>query len=200
MNRSEMLEITDMLSGAYRFLDFSGEQTFGIWFETLKEFEVGEVRQAVKNWVAYNTEEPRPADIRDATKNVRIAQRQSAEQNWRAIKTVRCPKCNDHGYITVLYPTGYEELRPCDCMAAHEQFSGAFTDEFARKCEQITEATKPFSDGWWKDMKYMFDIKVDDPKREKDIREAWQKKRFRGIKETRGDGSVIVRVTEVVKR
>lgn len=199
MNRSEMLEITEMLSGAYRFLDFSNEATFGIWYETLKNYEAGEVRQAVKNWAAYSAHEPTPADILDATKNVRTARRENAMDyvDWRSVETVKCPKCNDHGYMMIEYPGGYEEFRVCDCEAARTKYAGCFTDEFRQKCERISEHEKPFTDGWWKDAKYRFGIEVKKDDDEKQIREAWTKKlkRIRAIRDVHGSGIVSLVVT-----
>lgn len=175
-----MLEITEMLSGAYRFLDFSNEATFGIWYETLKNYEAGEVRQAVKNWAAYSAHEPTPADILDATKNVRTARRENAMDyvDWRSVKTVQCRECNDHGYVTVVYPTGYEELRPCGCAAGHRNFPWLFSEEFERKAKWITSHEDPEQTA-----KYLYGMNAEDAK----------KARFKEIRHVTMSGRVLLR-------
>lgn len=34
----------------------------------------------------------------------------------------KCKKCNDRGYVTIVYPMKYTTVKPCDCEKAHERF------------------------------------------------------------------------------
>lgn len=57
-----------------------------------------------------------------------------------------CRKCNDHGYVTIIFPKGYEAIRPCDCASAHKRFGeNTFTEMNSRD-----EKT------WWGDMAWYF--------------------------------------------
>lgn len=202
MSRDEMIEICDMLSGAYRFMDFSNEQTFGVWYELLKKYEVGEVRQAVLNYEAFSAKEPTPADLLDAVKNVRLNNRRNAPDytDWRSIESVRCRKCNDKGYVLIKYPSDYEEMRVCDCAAARSQFSFAFTDDYERQRDAICEREKPYTDGWWKDMRYKFDIRIGQDEKEDDVRELWTRKRFREVRSVERSGLIVMNVEEIPRR
>lgn len=199
MTKTEMVEICDMLSGAYRWMDFSNKQTFAIWYEQLKQYDFPEVRQGVINWSAYNAKEPTPADILDATKNVRIANRKIAQDSMAWNTAVRCPKCNDKGFVLIKYPSDYEEMRVCDCAAARQEFGYCFTEDYDRKAKQIQEREKPYGDGWWKDMRYKFEIDVDKQK-EAEVRELWTKKRFREIRKVERSGLVVMNVVEISRK
>lgn len=145
MSRDEMTQIADMITGIFRFLDFSNPATFELWFEILKGYDVGEVRAAVTNYARFSKTEPTPADILDAVRNVRTAARRVTPDyvDWRSVKSVRCRECNDKGYVMVVYPTGYEELRPCNCAAGHERFPYLFSEEFDRKAKWIVDHDDP---------------------------------------------------------
>lgn len=196
MNREQMVEITDALTGAYRFMDFSGSGTFGIWYEVLKDYEAAEVKQAVRNWIAYNKTEPTPADILDATKNVRLANRKIAQDSVAWSEAVRCPKCNDRGFMMVRYPSGYEELRHCDCKTARDLFGYCFTDEYNRKAEAY-ERREQDPDTNWRHTCYKFGLTFNDEDEAKRARETWKRRKFREIRKVERSGQVIMMVEEV---
>lgn len=198
MNREQMVEITDALTGAYRFMDFSGSGTFGIWYEVLKDYEAAEVKQAVRNWIAYNKTEPTPADILDATKNVRLANRKIAQNSVAWNEAVRCPKCNDRGYVLVQYPGGYEELRHCDCKAARDLFGYCFTDEYNRKAEAY-ERREQDPDTNWRHACYKYGLTFKDEDEAKRTRETWKRRKFKEIRKVERSGQVIIMVEEVRK-
>lgn len=196
MNREQMVEITEALTGAYRFMDFSGSGTFEIWFEVLKGYEAAEVKQAVRNWIAYSKTEPTPADILDATKNVRLSNRKIAQDSMAWQTAVRCPKCNDRGFTLVRYPGGYEEMRVCDCASARENFGYCFTDEYEKKCEAMERRLKD-QDRAWSDTKYRFGMRFDSKNAEEATRQTWKRRRFKEIRKTERSGQVIMMVEEV---
>lgn len=196
MNREQMVEITDALTGAYRFMDFSGSGTFELWFEVLKDYELPEVRQGVLNWIRYSQKEPTPADILDATKNVRIANRKIAQDSVAWNEAVRCPKCNDKGFMLVQYPGGYEEFRACDCKAARENYPFFFTDDYQKRCE-YEERRQKDPDVSWAITKYKFGLRFDSPDVEKAIRQTWKRRRFKEIRKVERSGQVIMMVEEV---
>lgn len=196
MNREQMGEISDALSGAYRFMDFSGPATFETWFEILKGYEFAEVKQAVRTWIAYNKTEPTPADILDGTKNVRLNNRKIAQESVAWSETVRCPKCNDRGFVLVIYPGGHEELRPCDCAAARENFGYCFTEEYDRKAEAILRREQD-PDVAWSHTCYKYGLEFRDADEAKRTRETWKRRKFSEIRKVERSGQVVIMVEEV---
>lgn len=112
-----------MLHANWPFLDFSDEITAGIWFEAFKSYSEPEVRQGISDAIANITGRTAPvvADILEYVKGVHDGfRRLEAEENAKKVysSAVSCQKCNDHGFVTIIYPTGYETSRSCDCAAA----------------------------------------------------------------------------------
>ena len=58
----------------------------------------------------------------------------------------RCRKCNDHGYWTIIYQTGYDTIRPCDCTAAYERWGESTFEEMNNRPENL----------YWDDMRMYF--------------------------------------------
>ena len=68
---------------------------------------------------------PVAADIVEYVDDVRRSNRRKAEDvNARQAfsNAVRCTNCNDHGYINIIYPSGDEAIRPCECAVGHNTF------------------------------------------------------------------------------
>ena len=53
----------------------------------------------------------------------------------------KCRKCADHGYVTIMYPKGYNTIKICDCTAAHERWGEATFDEIYDRPESYTGMT-----------------------------------------------------------
>lgn len=195
MNAKEMQEVFKELMAVYRFMDFSNEATSELWFDALKGYELGEVKAAIRTWTRFSSAEPTIHDILEATRNVRIT-RSDITQNyvdWRSVASVRCPKCNDHGYIEVVYPNDYTEMRVCNCETARQRYGFAFTDEFARKCEKIAEREE-HPDVRWNSIKYAFGIVTKDKKDDEAQKAVWLKRKRREIKNVTKGGLVQMRV------
>ena len=73
---------------------------------------------------------------------------QQAEKGTRAVfdELPICQLCNDHGYVTIIYPTKYSTIRVCNCKAAHERFGDATFEEIGTRPEKE----------WWLDMQMYF--------------------------------------------
>lgn len=191
-----MVEITEMLTGAWRFMDFSSPATFETWFEILKRYEFAEVRQAVQNWNAYHKTEPTIAELLDETKNVRIYNRENAQDSVAWSEAVRCPKCNDRGYVLVQYPSGYDDFRPCDCKTARENYPYFFSDEYNRKAEAY-ERREQDPDTNWRHTCYKYGLTFKDEDEAKRARETWRRRKFKEIRKVERSGQVIMMVEEV---
>lgn len=57
-----------------------------------------------------------------------------------------CRKCNDHGYWTIVYPKGYDTIRPCDCAAGKKRWGADTYAEMDSRDEKT----------WWDDMRMFF--------------------------------------------
>lgn len=195
MNAKEMQEIFKELMALYRFMDFSNESASELWFDALKGYELAEVKQAVRNWSRFSQTEPTIKDMIDAVKNVRISRSDVTQGyvDYRSLKTVRCPRCNDHGYIEVVYPNDYTEMRVCNCETARQRFGFAFTDEFARKRDAFVEREEN-PDVRWNSIKYAFGIVIKDAKDDEAQKAVWLKRKRREIKNVTKAGLVQMRV------
>lgn len=81
-------------------------------------------------------------------KGWRNLREQQAEKGTRAVfdELPICQLCNDHGYVTIIYPTKYSTIRVCNCKAAHERFGDATFEEINTRPEKE----------WWLYMQMYF--------------------------------------------
>lgn len=124
MTRDEALTPFKMLSAAWPFLRFEDDATYDLWYEILKPYLLGEVREGVKQAISEIDHTPSVAEVLAYVKNVRENVRRRAEEEafrMQSRETILCRKCNDHGFITIVYPKGYESVRVCDCETARRQ-------------------------------------------------------------------------------
>ena len=124
MTEVEMLKIEDMLQANYQFLDFSNSVLHETWFEMLQRFDFVEVREGVKSYMAAESKTPTVHDLLEHIRPIREKNIENHEHNVRVMfqNAVRCTDCNDYGYVQIIYPSGYEAIRPCDCQAGHQRF------------------------------------------------------------------------------
>lgn len=125
MTREEAVRPFKMLSANWSFLDFTSDTTFEIWFDALEPYHEAEVRQGVKDAIANITKTPTVADVLEFVRAVRDGSRRAAaEADWNRPETaaVGCWDCNDFGFVNIIYPTGYETIRRCNCRKADEVF------------------------------------------------------------------------------
>lgn len=180
MLREEAQEVFKDLMAAYKWMDLTPAGTNDLWYDSLKQFDFAEVRAAARNWIRFSSTEPTIKDMIDAVHNVRTTNRNVTPDyvDWRSIESVRCRNCNDHGFLTVVYPTGYEEMRVCDCQAGHDRFPWLFTEEFEKKFKWLhdTEDHEAAS-------QYMYGMSVEDV----------HKARFKEVRSVEGHGYIILR-------
>lgn len=51
----------------------------------------------------------------------------NASQTWS--ESVKCPKCNDAGFVMIRREDGTDSIRPCNCDTGREKFPWAFMDD-----------------------------------------------------------------------
>ena len=83
------------------------------------------MQQGIRDAIREVKKTPVVADLVEYVENVRRRDRRrvedvNAQQAWT--DAVRCKNCNDHGFTTVVYPSGDEVIKPCDCEAGHARF------------------------------------------------------------------------------
>lgn len=91
----------------------------------LAPYPVEEVQQGIRNAIRELKKTPVVADIVEYVEDVRRGNRRKADDvNARKAfeEAVRCLDCNDHGFSTVVYPSGDEAIRPCGCVTGHLMF------------------------------------------------------------------------------
>lgn len=91
----------------------------------LKDYPIQEVEQGIRNAIRELKKTPVAADIVEYVEDVRRGNRRKAEDvNARQAfnEAVRCKACNDRGFVEIIYPSGDEAIRPCNCSAGHQQF------------------------------------------------------------------------------
>ena len=91
----------------------------------LKDYPIQEVEQGIRNAIKELKKTPVAADLVEYVDDVHRSNRRKAEDvNVRQAfnQAVRCKTCNDHGFVEIIYPSGDEAIRPCDCDAGHTHF------------------------------------------------------------------------------
>lgn len=130
-SREDFLRITKMLRANYSFMEFDRD-TADVWYVSLQHFDIQDLEKGVRNYMAFSAKQPTIADITEAARAVR--DHREPEFDWSKSRTVRCPKCQDDGGVTVYCPKG-EYFLICSCEAGqrkygtHRQFD--FDDEAA---------------------------------------------------------------------
>ena len=125
MTRQEAVTTLAMIADNWTFLKALHEvesNSFEIFYVALAPYPVQEVQQGIRNAIRELKKTPVVADIVEYVEDVRRGNRRKAEDvNVRQMfnDAVRCTECNDHGFKTIVYPSGDEAIRPCDCVTGH---------------------------------------------------------------------------------
>lgn len=124
MTEQELIDIEEILQANFQFLDFSNDVLHDLWFDSLKKYDVIEVKAGVKAYIENESKTPTMNDILEYIRPIRKKNIEEHEHNLQVLwaNSVRCPDCNDNGYVIILYPSGYEKLKPCDCEVGHHMF------------------------------------------------------------------------------
>ena len=157
MIAAEFNQIARQLIGAFNML--RDDDSKRVWYEFLKDYEFQDVDRAVKDYISSNTRQPLIADIKDGAESNKRARKartvKQAADDWRKMRTVKCPYCNDMGFIYTTYPTGVEEARPCDqCPRGREVYPWAFLTPEEKEAwykEEERKGHKPTRNYWHAD-------------------------------------------------
>ena len=128
MTRQEAILTLGMIADNWTFLKTLHEvesNSFEVFYMALAQYPVEEVQQGIRNAIRELKKTPVVADIVEYVDDVRRSNRRKAgDVNARQAfnDAVRCTNCNDHGHIIIIYPSGDEAVRPCDCEAGHNTF------------------------------------------------------------------------------
>ena len=160
MTRDEAIYPFSSVSANWPFLDFTNASLFDVWFDTLKKFDISEVRTGINDMIANEKNTPTVALAREYVEKVRAAnRREEQDHNLRVLwsNSVSCRKCNDFGYTLRIYPTGYEYVIPCDCARARERFTEKWRTgkEVPFSRDKMTILFGKDSDEGWKLVKYV---------------------------------------------
>lgn len=135
MTREEAARPFMMLSANWPFLKMNEEITFEMWFAPLQDYPVEEVTEGIRRAISEINHTPVVAEVLSYVRNVRDRNRQRMEEvefnRQRLTGSVNCRKCNDYGFVTIVYPTGYEAVRPCSCQKAELAFGRSFMQKVA---------------------------------------------------------------------
>lgn len=155
MTREEAARPFAMLKANWPFLDFSQEETFEVWYAALSRYVIEEVLQGVQDAIEGLKHTPTVADVLDYVKNVREGRRRAEHEFNRQLfyeDTVKCAKCNDHGYVTIIFPNGDQGMRACDCEAGHARY-GKHVYEYQESPAPPSVTLRLFNGGWKEDVK-----------------------------------------------
>lgn len=135
MTRQEAVRPFKMLSANWPFIKFDEDVTFELWFAPMESYPVEEVTEGIRRAITEINHTPVVAEVLSYVRTVRDRNRQrmeEAEFNRKKVAgSVNCRKCNDFGFVTIIYPTGYETVRPCSCQKAELSFGRAFMQKVA---------------------------------------------------------------------
>ena len=128
MTRQEAVSTLAMIADNWTFLKALKEaesNSFEIFYTALQSYPVEEVQQGIRNAIRELKSTPVVADIITYVEDVRRGKlRATDDVNVRQAfnDAVRCPACNDHGYVNIVYPSGDQAIRVCDCAGGHLRF------------------------------------------------------------------------------
>lgn len=130
MTEIEFSQVEDMLQANYQFLDFTNSALHELWYDSLKRFDVIEVKDGVRKYMEFERTTPTLADLLQYIRPIREKRVEEYEHNVNLLlkDAVKCKACKDRGYILIRYPTGYEAVKPCDCDAGHLRFGKRYWD------------------------------------------------------------------------
>lgn len=133
MDNREFQRVASLLKSAYPRIEFLNDPASAdVVFNMLNRYEYQDVWQGVKNLIEMERYAPSIAVIRqyveESEKNRKQALYAMTDKE-REDNTVKCPKCNDAGFVFVTYPGGVETARICTCEKARKENPWAFMTE-----------------------------------------------------------------------
>lgn len=109
--------IVPYLSAAYKGM-FPSQKGLEVWFESLKNYDLRLIEDAMHQYVQKNRFKPVPADL------IALLPSASPEVKFQPHfdGTVQCTRCNDSGLVVWDDENGCKIGIPCNCPAGHEKY------------------------------------------------------------------------------
>lgn len=167
MTKKDFIRISSMLTANFPFMELKDAGNFDFWFDMLAKYDTDDVSAGVRNYIAWSNKQPTISDIITEIKSHR-AKMERANVNYNYSDTVKCPKCQDRGYVRYIYHRGWKDIyplrgdnparriedcvetfAPCDCETGKARFSQeiqprAWTDKELAMYFNIKEDEVPF--------------------------------------------------------
>lgn len=143
MDNREFNRVTSILKSAYPRLEYLNDPaSTDVLYNMLNRFEYQDVWQGIKNLIEMERYAPSIAVVRQYVEEAQKTRRNAIyamSQKEREENTVKCPKCNDAGFVWVTYPNGTETARICTCETAKKENPWAFMtdDELEAKNDEL---------------------------------------------------------------
>ena len=133
MTTQEFTRIRGMIKAVFPRVEYLDNQdTAGMFFNILNRYDYADVWQGVKNCLEVERYAPPISTIVQYIEECEHARKESIRRASAAeipSMTVRCPKCNDAGFVWITYANGTETARICTCDVAREKNPWAFMTE-----------------------------------------------------------------------
>lgn len=125
--------VCNLLRSAYRTVSYlDGDESMDLFFNALNRYDSRDVWKAVRKVVQESTFVPSIAEIIRETENaerLRLSDERKNHVNQAWSESVKCPKCNDAGFVMIRREDGTDSIRPCNCDTGREKFPWAFMDD-----------------------------------------------------------------------
>lgn len=130
MTSSDFGRVTSLLKSVFPRISYLDDDEASItFFNVLNRYEYEDVWKGVRNLIEVERYAPAIAVViayvEDAERMRKEALRRLPAPE-RDAYTVKCPRCNDAGFMWVKYENGTETARICNCETAREQNPWAF--------------------------------------------------------------------------
>ncbi len=132
MTDSDFNQIVRLLQSAFREMPYlANRQAADNFFNIINRFDSRDVMKAVRKLVETSQYPPSIAEIIKETEKAeserRLDSKHDINKSWS--ESVKCPKCNDAGFVMIRREDGTDSIRPCNCDTGREKFPWAFMDD-----------------------------------------------------------------------
>lgn len=162
MKKEHFERLCAILKSAFPRIEFlDNADSTRVFFNMMNRFDIDDVWQGVKNYIETQHYAPAIADLVHYTEEAERIRKEALRRKSAAeimSLTVKCPKCNDAGFVWVTYPGNVEVCRICTCEKARQDSPWAFMteDQFEEENEKLRKRGqnpplgKPGHDtAWW---------------------------------------------------
>lgn len=133
MTERDFERVKSIIKSVYPRIEYlDNPDAAALFFNMLSKYDFNDVWKGVKNCVEVERYAPVitvvEQYVKEAEKNRKQALYAMTDKE-REDNTVKCPKCNDAGFLWVTYADGTETARICTCETARKENPWAFLDE-----------------------------------------------------------------------